>query len=99
MKRPKVLNKHKDKIPKGSIYIGRPSVWGNPFTLEDHNYNRDKVLSLFRLELERWIEETPNFLETLRFLSKAPGLVCFCAPERCYGDILVEKMEELGFFE
>lgn len=28
---PKVLNKHKDKIPPNAVYVGRPSQWGNPF--------------------------------------------------------------------
>lgn len=28
-----VLNKHKHGIPKGAIYIGRGSKWGNPFVM------------------------------------------------------------------
>jgi len=31
----KVLNRRKDGIPKGTIYVGRPSKWGNPFKIND----------------------------------------------------------------
>ena len=28
---PRVLNKRRGPMPPGSIYIGRPTKWGNPF--------------------------------------------------------------------
>jgi hypothetical protein len=29
----KVLNKHRDGVPAGAVYIGRGSKWGNPFRI------------------------------------------------------------------
>jgi hypothetical protein len=29
----KVLNKRVHGVPRGAVYIGRPSIWGNPFVI------------------------------------------------------------------
>lgn len=30
---PKVLNKRTDRVTSEDVYIGRPSIWGNPFVI------------------------------------------------------------------
>lgn len=30
---PRVLNKHRDGIPPGAVYVGRGSPWGNPYKI------------------------------------------------------------------
>ena len=32
---PRVLNKRTDKIPSDAVYVGRPSKWGNPMTVQE----------------------------------------------------------------
>ena len=39
---PKVLNKHVDGIPKGAVYCGRGSRWGNPYKIGVYG-DRDRV--------------------------------------------------------
>lgn len=35
---PKVFNKHHKNAPKNAVYIGRGSIWGNPYTHLDSKY-------------------------------------------------------------
>ena len=69
------------------IYIGRPSIWGNPF-MEGKDGSRQEVIKKYR----EWIlysddaEEQRKEIETLR--GKVLG--CWCKPKACHGDILIE---------
>lgn len=82
---PKVLNKYKDSIPENSIYIGRPSKWGNPFSIGKHG-NREEVIKQYR----EWIMKKPQLIKEARIELKGKDLVCFCAPKLCHGDVLLE---------
>lgn len=66
------------------VYIGRPSKWGNPFVVGKDG-SREEVISKYRA----WILEQP---ELLRSLWEIEGKVlgCWCAPEKCHGDVLVD---------
>jgi hypothetical protein len=78
----KVLNKRVDGEPEGSVYIGRGSPWGNPFMIGPHG-TREQVLKLFEEMILPQLD-----LEPLR----GKDLVCFCKPERCHGDLIMEKL-------
>lgn len=82
---PKVLNKYRDKISEGAIYIGRPSKWGNPFVIGKDG-SRAKVIAMYKF----YIESMPKLLESVRVELRGKDLVCFCAPLACHGDILLE---------
>lgn len=97
---PQVLNKYKFGIPKGAVYIGRPSKWGNPFELGKDG-DRDLVVEKF----EKWLTTGESFgninaseekrqliLRSLDELSNK-DLVCFCAPKKCHGDILLKMVK------
>lgn len=86
----KVLNKHKCGVPKGSIYIGRGSIWGNPFRIGTDGDRADVIR-----KYEEYIRARPTLLSMVKEL-KAKDLVCFCAPQACHGDVLVKLVEELG---
>jgi len=72
------------------VYIGRPGIWGNPFS--------DKIGTLAKYKVKtrkeaiecyaRWIENQPALLELLPTL-KGKVLGCWCHPKECHGDILV----------
>lgn len=81
---PKVLNKYKSGIPSGAVYIGRPSKWGNPFTMGDDG-TRDVVVAKY----EEWIRTQPQLLEAAKRELAGKDLVCFCAPKKCHGDVLL----------
>ena len=78
---PKVLNKHRDKIPDDAIYCGRGSPWGNPYTINKYR-DRSIVCDLFEVKILPFLD-----VSDLR----GKDLVCFCAPLRCHCDALLEK--------
>ena len=81
----KVVNLYKEKY---TIYIGRPSKWGNPFEIGKDG-TREQVLQKYK----QYILKKPELLEMLPQL-KNEILGCFCKPKACHGDILVELLEE-----
>ena len=81
---PRVLNKHHGPMPPGSIYIGRPSKWGNKFII-GRDGSRAEVIAKYR----RWLCDQPELLAALPEL-RGRSLVCFCAPAACHGDALLE---------
>jgi len=83
--RPKVLNKYKNPIPSGMVYIGRPSKWGNPFVI-GRDGDRETVIAKYKV----WLETQPNLTDAARRELGGKNLVCFCAPLPCHGDVLLE---------
>ena len=83
----KVVNLKKEKY---DVYIGRGSIWGNPFIMKNYSQaERDKVCD----EYEKWFWTTdlPNQLYEL----KGKVLGCYCSPLRCHGDFLAEQVNKL----
>lgn len=83
----KVVNLKKDKY---DIYIGRGSIWGNPFLMKNYSKEeRDRVCN----EYEEWFWTTdlPNHLHEL----KGKILGCYCKPKRCHGDFLANEVNKL----
>ncbi len=79
---PAVLNK-RNGMPKGAVYIGRPSKWGNPYVIGKDG-TRNEVIAKYKLHL--LMSGLVNEVKEL----KGKDLVCWCAPEPCHGDILLE---------
>ena len=79
----KVLNKRIHGIPQGAVYIGRPSIWGNPFVIGKDG-SRDDVITKY----ETWLLGNGQLVDQLAALA-GKDLVCWCAPARCHGDVLV----------
>ena len=71
------------------VYIGRPSKWGNPFSI-GRDGNRQEVIDKYR----RYMMDNP-LLEDLEEL-RGKRLACWCAPQACHGDVLVELLNGLG---
>ena len=66
------------------VYIGRGSKWGNPFVIGKDG-NRKQVIEKYRQYL----------LNNHELLTAIPELVdkvlgCWCSPEPCHGDVLIE---------
>lgn len=70
------------------VYIGRPSKWGNPFTIGKDG-TRAEVIQKYR----EWILTQPELLSQLGEL-KGKVLGCWCSPLPCHGDVLVELVEQ-----
>lgn len=88
MSKTKIVHMKKDHY---DIYIGRPSIWGNPFSHREgtkalyKTETRDQAVEAYR----QWIKTQPQLLAKLPEL-KGKVLACWCKPQACHGDILVE---------
>lgn len=89
----RVWNKREHGVPKDAVYIGRPSIWGNPFT----HIKGGKTLAQYVVasrdaavdKYEEWLLQQPHLLEQLHSL-KGKDVVCWCHPQRCHGDVLIK---------
>ena len=80
------------------VYIGRPSVFGNPFSHQENTkasvkvQSREAAIDMYR----KWVngEVTVNGLNPLSMneIKSLRGKVlgCWCKPHSCHGDILAE---------
>lgn len=64
------------------VYIGRPSLWGNPFEIGKDG-TRDEVIAKY----EAHLFSNTNLLSKVGSL-KGKTLGCWCAPRPCHGDVL-----------
>jgi hypothetical protein len=80
------------KMPPNTIYVGRPSKWGNPYKVGyfqengDHQYvtTNEQAVSLYTEYLFR--SGLVDHIEELR----GKNLACFCElDEPCHADILL----------
>ena len=77
---PKVHNKHHRTAPDDAVYIGRGSTWGNPWPIGQKG-TRKEVIELYRVHVLPTLDVTPL---------RGKHLVCFCKPQACHGDLLLE---------
>lgn len=90
-----VLNKKTDKLPKGAVYIGRPSRFGNPFPVTK-NQVRHIAVEKFQAYFLRRAKNDRVFMADLQWLKKnAIALVCFCAPLPCHGDVIAKYLDDM----
>lgn len=83
---PEVLNrKHYPDMPEGAVYIGRPSVFGNPYHIPGDG-TREQVIEMFR----EYLMSEPSLLALAKEHLAGKDLVCWCAPLACHGDVLLE---------
>lgn len=97
---PRVWNKRDPKTPRSAVYIGRPSIWGNPYshlagTKAAHKVaTRGEAVARFEAALKAKIARDPDALSRLRAALKGHDLVCWCAPHACHGDVLLRYANE-----
>jgi len=71
------------------VYIGRGSMWGNPFII-GYDGNREEVIKKYEFHLAA----NKEMLDKLPEL-KGKRLGCYCAPLPCHGDILKKWVDQL----
>ena len=80
----KIVHVRKDSY---DVYIGRGSMWGNPFPISK-NATRNEVI----LAYERYLQNEISLGKITRFdLQSLFGktLGCYCAPAACHGNVLI----------
>lgn len=91
-----VLNKYKSGLPEGSVYIGRGTVFGNPYLLNTDG-DRETVVEKFRIYLaKQMLSANSELQKAILGLKQTDRLVCFCKPKACHGDIIREVFEMIA---
>jgi hypothetical protein len=88
MNKPKRIQRSRPKgwkMPANAIYVGRPTVWGNPYGVGS------KLMNGETLTAEKAVELYDNFSERdIRHCLHDKDLACWCAlDEPCHADVLL----------
>lgn len=78
----KVVNKY-HKVPH-DVYIGRGSIWGNPYVIGQDG-TREECIAKY----EVYLLENKNLMAKVKSLY-GKILCCYCAPRPCHGDVLAK---------
>ena len=83
------------------VYVGRPSVLGNPFPMHNES-ERDHVIAQYR----QWLDaqrrtNSAAWQEVERLAQQAAGgkslaLQCYCAPRKCHADVIKSAIEYIN---
>ena len=92
-----VVNKRTHRGP--ATYIGRGSVFGNPFKLTDHT--REESIAKYEQLFYSTMLRDPKVIKELyalveRLISgEHIFLACYCKPLACHGDVLKEYIDNV----
>ena len=75
---------NKERFPK------KDSIWANPFSVK--KYGREGCLEKYKDYIEHKIRTEPTIYDLNLLKNKKLG--CWCKPEKCHGDILIELMRD-----
>ena len=74
------------KTAPDTVYVGRPSKWGNPFGITADR-PRERAVHLFR----SYVYDNWNFQDEIRKHLRGKNLSCWCKPSQvCHADVLLE---------
>lgn len=76
----------------GERYPKQDSIWCNPYKIGKDG-DRDEVLKKYEKHLRDMLKNS-EMIKKLKAL-KGKNLGCWCAPEKCHGDTLLEIINNL----
>ncbi len=78
-------------MPANTVYVGRPTKWGNPYKVGA--IRREDAIVLYEAWLRDRLSEDSGFLDPL----KGKDLACWCPLDKpCHADVLLKFLEERG---
>jgi len=69
-----------------TVYIGRPSIFGNPYSIGKDG-SREDVIAKHKTYFYDRLSKDGDFKEAVLYL-KDKILVCYCKPLACHGDTI-----------
>lgn len=77
-------------MPANTVYVGRPTKWGNPYELSKHP--RQYALAAY----EQWLVAHYN-MNYIREELSGKNLACWCPLDKpCHADILLRAVSQNG---
>jgi Domain of unknown function (DUF4326) len=76
------------KMPPNTVYVGRPSVWGNPFKAPTN----DSIGRAYAVvQFAGWCPPDSDLAAAARRILRGKNLACFCPIDQpCHADILLQ---------
>ena len=94
MKTTTLVNLNKEPY---DVYIGRGSKWGCPYTIiKDRPTLAKEIVDTKEEALSKYKEYVLASPELMNSLDELYGKVlgCFCKPDKCHGDVLLELISQ-----
>ena len=88
-----VVNKRGHVATVNDVYIGRPSIWGNPFKIGPDG-TREEVIAKYETYITKKLMKRDKIYWDALVALEGKTLVCWCKPQACHGDVLVKLIEE-----
>jgi hypothetical protein len=74
------------KMPENTVYVGRPTKWGNPIKI-NKEIDREKAVVMYATIYAL----QPSLIRDAKEELKGKNLACFCPIDQpCHADILLE---------
>lgn len=80
------------KTKRCDVYIGRGSIYGNPFIIGKDGIRKD-VISKYRDWFYNKLKDKRFCDNVLALKDKSIG--CYCKPDDCHGDVIAEYLNGL----
>lgn len=87
-------------MPEGAVYVGRPSLYGNPFRAGQRFYVSGRIGAAEWYDntphgcvkaFDEWIHEHPDYWAPLIAQLRGKDLACWCPlGQPCHADVLLE---------
>lgn len=72
-------------MPENAVYVGRPTRWGNPYTIEECG-SRETAVTCFRISRSTMPQERALIKRELA----GKDLMCWCPLDKqCHADVLL----------
>lgn len=95
--KPKRIQRKRTKgwrMPENAVYVGRPTKWGNPYSVEDCG-SPERAVELFEDHIENEIAIAPENLDEIRSELAGRDLACWCGLDQpCHVDVLLRLANE-----
>jgi hypothetical protein len=78
-------------MPANTVYVGRPTVWGNPFLAGSEMIGGEKLTPEKSVQLYRQYARDAFAACDVRACLRGKNLACWCALDQpCHADVLLE---------
>ncbi len=78
-------------MPANTVYVGRPTVWGNPFIVGSELIGGEKLTAKKAVALYRQYASDVLNKSDLRACLRGKHLACWCPLDQpCHADVLLE---------
>lgn len=87
------------KMPANTVYVGRPSKWGNPYKIGDiimnERINASRAVKLYFAALHNHSHPPHCYVEEVKKELRGRNLACWCPLNiLCHADILLEMAND-----